>query len=115
MPKQTNTNTVFLHAQSEARTLFQIESLKSSQWKLLKWPLVQCLKKNADPGAFIIIIIIIIIIVVVVVIIEHILFITLLTIKSLAMLTMLTIKIIKLLLLLLLFIVTLVPCLALAH
>ena len=94
MPKQTNTNKVLLRAQSEARTLFQIESLKSSQWKLLKWPLVQCLKKNADPGAFIIIMImimiiissssssiIIIIVVVVVVIIEHILLITLLTIK----------------------------------
>ena len=35
VPKQTNTNTVLLHVQSETGTLYQTVSLKSSQWRLL--------------------------------------------------------------------------------
>ena len=51
VPKQTNTNTVLLHVQSETGTLYQIVSLKNSHWRPSKLP--SCaIFKNADPGTF---------------------------------------------------------------
>ena len=39
VPNVSNTSdTGLLHVQSETGTLYQIESLNSSQWKLSKWP-----------------------------------------------------------------------------
>ena len=51
VPKQTNTNTVLLHVQSETGTHYQIVSLKRHQWRILNWPSCAILK-NPDPGTF---------------------------------------------------------------
>ena len=51
MPKQTNSNKVLLHVQSETGNLYQIVSLKSSQWRLSKRP-SWAIFKNVNPGTF---------------------------------------------------------------
>ena len=51
MPKQTNSNKVLLHVQSETGNLYQIVSLKSSQSRLSKRP-SWAIFKNVNPGTF---------------------------------------------------------------
>ena len=46
VPKQTNTNTLLLQILSETGTFYQIELLKSSQWKLWKNPPGAMFKKT---------------------------------------------------------------------
>ena len=54
MPKQTNSNKVLLHVQSETGNLYQIVSLKSSQWRLSKRPSWAIFKKALNRELFII-------------------------------------------------------------
>ena len=54
MPKQTNSNKVLLHVQSETGNLYQIVSLKSSQWRLSKRPSWAIFKKTLTREHFII-------------------------------------------------------------